>query len=232
MLAGTSVAQTRRAFTELDFSTIQSPNSNPFGLVYRNAITANEQGKVNIHRITYELDGLKIAANIYTPAGYDASKNYPALVVAHPDGDARSRWPDYTASVWQHRATSALPLTPPTRAEANIHRACDILAQYPGVDASRVGVLGICGGGGYTLKATGRALRTCVKPILICSPSFPVILSAGLPFPPAVSQTQDGFLQKTGRKPTACKGKFVSLQAVCRHTPQASGAQTPHIKHI
>ena len=28
-----------------------------------------------------------------------------------------------------------------------------ILAQYPGVDASRVGVLGICGGGGYTLKA-------------------------------------------------------------------------------
>lgn len=37
---------------------------------------------------------------------------------------------------------------------------------------------------------------------------------------------------KTGRKPTACKGKFVSLQAVCRHTPQASGAQTPHIKHI
>lgn len=82
------------------------------------------------------------------------------------------------------------------------------------------------------LLAEGRALRTCVKPILICSPSFPVILSAGLPFPPAVSQTQDGFLQKTGRKPTACKGKFVSLQAVCRHTPQASGAQTPHIKHI
>ena len=74
VLAGTSVAQTRRAFTELDFSTIQSPNSNPFGLVYRDAITANEQGKVNIHRITYELDGLKIAANIYTPAGYDASK--------------------------------------------------------------------------------------------------------------------------------------------------------------
>lgn len=102
---------------------------------------------------------------------------------------------------------------PANRVE-DIHRACDILAQYPGVDASRVGVLGICGGGGYTLKAAGRALRTCVKPILICSPSFPVILSAGLPFPPAVSQTQDGFLQKTGRKPTACKGKFVSLQAV------------------
>lgn len=35
----------------------------------------------------------------------------------------------------------------------DIHRAYDILAQYPGVDVNRVGILGICGGGGYTLKA-------------------------------------------------------------------------------
>lgn len=35
----------------------------------------------------------------------------------------------------------------------NRHRAADILTQYPGVDANRIGILGICGGGGYTLKA-------------------------------------------------------------------------------
>ena len=27
------------------------------------------------------------------------------------------------------------------------------MEQYPGVDAGRIGILGICGGGGYTLKA-------------------------------------------------------------------------------
>src|SRR5699024_2703699 len=29
----------------------------------------------------------------------------------------------------------------------------DFITQYPGVDANRLGALGICGGGGYTLKA-------------------------------------------------------------------------------
>jgi hypothetical protein len=44
---------------------------NPFRLVYEYAITENEPGKVNIHPVTYTLRGLKIAANVYTPADYD-----------------------------------------------------------------------------------------------------------------------------------------------------------------
>lgn len=36
----------------------------------------------------------------------------------------------------------------------DIHRAVDILTQYPGVDAQHIGILSICGGGGYTSKVT------------------------------------------------------------------------------
>ncbi len=155
-------------FTQVDFKTIKSPNRNPFGLVYDNAITENVAGKVNIHRIYYQLNDLKIAANVYTPADYDAEKKYPALVVAHPNGGVKEQ----VAGLYSQRMAEVGYIClafdaayqgdsegeprntdkPANRIE-DIHRAADILAQYPGVDPQRMGILGICGGGGYTLKA-------------------------------------------------------------------------------
>jgi uncharacterized protein len=35
----------------------------------------------------------------------------------------------------------------------DVHGAADFITQYPGVDAARLGLLGICGGGGYSLAA-------------------------------------------------------------------------------
>lgn len=63
----------------------RSVSENPFGLVYKNAITENTKGKVNIHPVTYKLNGIDIAANVYSPANYDASKKYPAITIAHPN---------------------------------------------------------------------------------------------------------------------------------------------------
>ncbi len=148
--------------------TAQNKQTNPFGLVYRDAITENTNGKVNIHPVTYMLNGIDIAANIYTPANFDPSKKYPALVVAHPNGGVKEQ----VAGLYAQRMAEAGYVTiaadaafqgasggtprnvdkPVNRIE-DIRGMADYITQYLGVDASQLGLLGICGGGGYALKA-------------------------------------------------------------------------------
>lgn len=68
-------------------------SENQFGLVYQGAVAENEPGKVNIHPVAYMLNGIRIAANVYTPADYDAlgDKKYPAVTVAHPNGGVKEQ---------------------------------------------------------------------------------------------------------------------------------------------
>jgi fermentation-respiration switch protein FrsA (DUF1100 family) len=146
----------------------QKAEQNPFTLVYYGAITENVKGKVNIHPVTYKVNGIDIVANVYTPANYDTAKKYPAIVVAHPNGGIKEQ----TAGLYaQHLAelgyiTIAFDAAyqggsggeprhtdKPAYRVDDIHGAADFILQYPGVDAQRLSVFGICGGGGYTLKA-------------------------------------------------------------------------------
>ena len=141
---------------------------NPFTLVYDGAITENVKGKVNIHPVKYDLHGIQIAANVYTPANYDPAKKYPAVVVAHPNGGVKEQvaglyaqrlaehgYITITADAAYQGASGGMPRSvdkPANRIE-DIHGMADYLSQYPGVDTARIGLLGICGGGGYSLKA-------------------------------------------------------------------------------
>lgn len=146
----------------------QTKSDNPFGLVYGDAISKNIPGKVNVHPVTYKLNGIDIAANVYTPANYDPSKKYPSVVVAHPNGGVKEQ----TAGLYAQHLAEAGYITiaadaayqgasggqprnvdkPVNRIE-DIHGMADFITHYAGGDANHLGVLGICGGGGYALKA-------------------------------------------------------------------------------
>lgn len=66
---------------------------NKWGLVYDGAITENIEGAVNIHPVNYLVNGVKVAANVYTPAGYDekSDNKYPAVTIAHPNGGVKEQ---------------------------------------------------------------------------------------------------------------------------------------------
>jgi len=122
-----------------------------------------------MHPVQYTRnDGISIAANVYTPAGYDKTKKYPAIVVAHPNGGVKEQVSGLYAELLAKQgyiviapdaayqgASGGTPrnVDTPSSRTADLHAAADFISTYAGVDPNRIGILGICGGGGYTLNA-------------------------------------------------------------------------------
>lgn len=143
-------------------------SKNPFTLAYDGAITRNEPGKVNIHPVRYKANGVDVVANVYTPANFNPSKSYPAIVVAHPNGGVKEQVAGLYAQKLAEQGYITIAFDaayqggsggeprytdkPQFRTE-DIRAAADFISTYKGVDANRLGLLGICGGGGYSINA-------------------------------------------------------------------------------
>mgnify|MGYP002002244281 CR=1 FL=1 len=154
----------------LSSSTVMAADykANPFTLAYEGAITENVEGAVNIHPVTYQLNGIEIAANVYTPESYNADGSYPTIVVAHPNGGVKEQvaglyaqrlaeagYITITADAAYQGASGGTPrnVDKPANRIEDIHGMADFISQYPGVNTNQLGLLGICGGGGYSLQA-------------------------------------------------------------------------------
>lgn len=143
-------------------------HGNPYGLVYGGAIKENLTNKVNIHPLTYQLNGIDIAANIYTPANYQKQQLYKAIVIAHPNGAVKEQAAGLYAQKLAEKGYVTIVADATFSGESggeprnqdipyyrieDIRGMIDVISIFQGVNSDEIYALGICGGGGYTLSA-------------------------------------------------------------------------------
>lgn len=111
-----------------------------------------------------------IAADIYLPTDFDPNKRYPALISNHPIGSckeqtagnvygeaiAKSGFVVIVPDAVTQGASGGAPryVEDPEQRVRDYRDVIDYAQTLPYVDADRIGILGICGGGGYSIKAT------------------------------------------------------------------------------
>lgn len=110
-----------------------------------------------------------IAADIHFPPNFDKTKKYPAIISAHPIGSCKDQTSGNVYGVALAKegfvvvafdasfrgASGGEPrfIEAPTLRVEDFRHVADYLVTLPYVDEDRIGVLGICGGGGYSINA-------------------------------------------------------------------------------
>lgn len=111
---------------------------------------------------------MKVAGNLFLPRDMDKAVKYPAIIVGHPMGAVKEQSSNLYATKMAEQGfvTLALDLpfwgesegeprnavSPDMYAEA-FSAAADFLGTRPFVDRARIGVIGICGSGGFAISA-------------------------------------------------------------------------------
>ena len=131
--------------------------------------TFPKSDKVEHKKVTFRNRyGIELAADMYIPKDAKAGEKLAALAVSGPFGAVKEQSSGLYAQHMAERGFIAIAFDPSFTGESggeprnrdvpylrveDYRLAADVLSTFPGVDATRLAVLGICGGGGYALSA-------------------------------------------------------------------------------
>lgn len=125
--------------------------------------------KVTVEKVSfYNRLGINLVADLYVPKNLDRSKKSAAIIVGHPYGAVKEQSSGLYAQTMAERGFVALAFDASYNGESggqphhiasseafveDYSAAVDFLGARPFVNRDRIGVLGVCGGGGFGLAA-------------------------------------------------------------------------------
>ena len=127
--------------------------------------------KVNHKKITFTNHfGITLAADMYTPKASLGSEKLPAIAVAGPFGAVKEQASGLYAHEMAKRGYITIAFDPSFTGESggqprymnspdinteDFQAAVDFLSNQPNVDPEKIGIIGICGWGGWALNTAG-----------------------------------------------------------------------------
>ena len=112
--------------------------------------------------------GITLAADLYMPKNYDAKRKYPALIIGSPYGGVKEQGAGIYAQNMAERGFITLAfdasnngysggetrhLSSPELFVDDFSASVDYMGTRPFIDRNRIGVIGMCGSGGFALSA-------------------------------------------------------------------------------
>ena len=112
---------------------------------------------------------IDMVGDLYFPANYSPAKKYTAIIVGHPFGGVKEQTSGlharklaeigyvtlaFDASYYGESGGYPRRMESPEVRVDDFSAAVDFLTNHPAVEADKIGVIGICGGGCYSVSAT------------------------------------------------------------------------------
>ncbi|KHD85083.1 alpha/beta hydrolase [Heyndrickxia ginsengihumi] len=118
--------------------------------------------------VIFKNGNINVAGHLYLPEGFDDNEKYPAIVTVHPGSSCK----DQTSGLYAEKLAELGLVTlafdasyqgesggepryieEPSERVEDVRCAVDYLTTLDYVDENRIGVLGVCAGGGYAVNA-------------------------------------------------------------------------------